>query len=220
MIIVIQCAASKKPEAGHLQRCDGRQVLFVADPDNAPADKLYVYARPDDIADTGNSWREELIRYNDEPNNNPLGLLPAWQLYENRTYEMLAERFGAKCLYILSAGWGLIAADFLTPAYDITFSASANAYKRRRKKDRYDDLRMLPDETEDPVIFVGGKDYTGLFCELTRNARGPRHLFYNSATAPKAPGCVLERFNTTTRTNWHYECARALIQGDLQNLGD
>ena len=33
MIIVIQCAASKKPDAGHLQRCDGRKVLFVADPD-------------------------------------------------------------------------------------------------------------------------------------------------------------------------------------------
>jgi hypothetical protein len=114
----------------------------------------------------------------------------------------------------------LIAADFLTPAYDITFSASADAFKRRRKKDRYDDLRMLPDDIEGPVIFFGGKDYTELFCELSKNVRGPRYLFYKSSIAPKAPGCVLKRFNTTTRTNWHYECAQALIQGDLQNLGD
>ena len=33
-------------------------------------------------------------------------------------------------------------------------------------------------------------------------------MFYNSGRAPEAPGCLLERFVTTTRTNWHYECAR------------
>lgn len=51
MIAVIQCAASKKPNAGHLQRRDGRKVLFVADPESAPADVSHVYARPDDMAD-------------------------------------------------------------------------------------------------------------------------------------------------------------------------
>ena len=154
MIVVIQCAASKKPDAGYLQRSDGRKVLFVADPESAPADTPYAYARPHDMADTGYSWRDELVRYNDAPGNNPLGLLPAWQLYENETYALLAERYGTDRLYILSAGWGLISADFLTPKYDITFSAQADAYKRRRKKDRYNDLRMLPVDTEEPVVFL------------------------------------------------------------------
>ena len=60
----------------------------------------------------------------------PFGLLPAYQLYENSTYNRLVDRFGLSNVYILSAGWGLIPADFLTPHYDITFSASADAYKR------------------------------------------------------------------------------------------
>jgi hypothetical protein len=216
MIVVIQCAASKSPMAGHLRRQDGKKVFFVADPEKAPANSNYVYARPDDMSDTGKSWREELLRYNARLGDNPLGLLPAWQLYENRTYSQLKDHFGLKRLYILSAGWGLIAADFLTPNYDITFSTSADAYKRRRKKDRYDDLRMQPEDNEEPIVFLGGKSYVKLFYELSNAAKGRRCLFYNSAVPPDAPGCILKRFRTRTRTNWHYQCAQALIRGDIK----
>jgi len=215
MIVVIQCAARKKPNAGYLLRPDGRKVLFVADPDSTPANAAHAYVRPDDIADTGESWRAKLLRYNDAPGNNLLGLLPAWQLYENRTYKLLADKYGLDHLYILSAGWGLIAADFLTPAYDITFSPSADSFKRRRKKDRYDDLCMLPADTAEPVVFFGGKDYVSLFCSLTERIKGQRHVIYNSANAPDAPGCLLKRYNTTTRTNWHYECAKAFIAEEI-----
>ena len=215
MIVVIQCAASKKPDAGLLQRHGGQKVLFVADPENAPADTPYFYARPDDRGDTGNSWRTELLSYNDAPGNNPLGLLPAWQLYENETYELLAERYGIDHLYILSAGWGLITADFLTPRYDITFSAQADGYKRRRKKDRHDDLRMLPVDTEEPVVFFVSKEYVRLACELTKGTKGPRYLFYSSKTVPNAPGCILRKYDTRTRTNWQYECAKAFMDGRI-----
>ena len=53
----------------------------------------------------------------------------------------------------------MIAADFLTPDYDITFSGSADAYVRRGKKDRYKDFCMLPADTVDDIVFFGGKDY-------------------------------------------------------------
>ena len=215
MIVVIQCAASKKPDAGYLQRRDGRKVLFVADPQNAPVDTPYAYARPDDIADTGRSWRDELLRCNDAPGNNPLGLLPAWQLYENETYALLAERYGKDRLYILSAGWGLIAADFLTPKYDITFSAQADGFKRRSKKDRHNDLRMLPVDTEEPVVFFVSKKYVRLACELTNGLKSPRYLFYNSKTGPDAPDCILKKYDTRTRTNWQYECAKAFMDGRI-----
>lgn len=215
MIVVIQCAASKKPDAGYLQRRDGRKVLFVAYPENVPADMPYAYARPDDIADTGRSWRDELLRYNDAPGNNPLGLLPAWQLYENETYALLAERYGKDRLYILSAGWGLIAADFLTPKYDITFSAQADGFKRRSKKDRYNDLRMLPVDTEEPVVFFVSKEYVRLTCELTNGLKSRRYLFYNSKTGPDAPDCILKKYDTRTRTNWQYECAKAFMDGRI-----
>ncbi len=215
MIVVIQCAAGKRAGAGHLVSADGRPVDFVADPASAPSDPGRVCARPDDPCGGAISWRQALLTYNREPRNNPLGLYPAYRLYENRTYERLADRFGLSKLYILSAGWGLIAANFLTPYYDITFSQSADGYKRRKKLDRYDDFRVLPDDTEEEILFFGGKDYLPLFCSLTRSVKATKAAFYNSAQRPQMDGCKLVRFDTTTRTNWHYECAKAFLNGDV-----
>lgn len=216
MIVVIQCAASKRSNAGYLQQRDGRNVFFVADPDSAPVDTSCVYARPDSRADTGNSWRDELISYNDAPGNNPLGLLPAWKLYKNKIYALLAERYGVDRLYILSAGWGLVSADFLTPKYDITFSPQADSFKRRRKKDRYNDLCMLPTDTDEPVVFFVSKGYVPLARALTENLKGPRHLFYRSKTPPEAPGFILNAYETRTTTNWQYECAKSFLVGNIE----
>lgn len=126
MIIVIQCAAGKQGHAGHLRTLDGLEVMFVAHPDSAPSHPNRVYARPDDLSDRGKSWRNVLQEYNRNPGENPLELLSAWQLYKNPVYEMLAKRFAPDRLYILSAGWGLVRADYLTPSYDITFSKTPN----------------------------------------------------------------------------------------------
>jgi hypothetical protein len=69
-----------------------------------------------------------------------MGLLPAWQLYDRPVYRELVHALGAENVFILSAGWGLLSADFLTPNYDITFSKTAKRYKRRRVRDRYRDF--------------------------------------------------------------------------------
>ena len=114
-------------------------------------------------------------------------------------------------LYILSADWGLISAGFLTPYYDITFSPSAEAYKRRRKAVRYQDFCMLPISTDEPMAFFGGKDYVPLFCALTKLVKAQRTVFYNSTKPPAAAGCALKRFDTRTKTNWHYECAKSFL---------
>ena len=224
-IVVISCAGSKLANAGHWQSDTGRKVKFVARPAHAPSNGEYDFARPDDIANKGESWREKVSQYNDAywdaTGDNPIGLLPAWQLYKPRTdqliYEQIYRKYGPDNLYILSAGWGLIRADFLTPAYDITFSTAQNVdkYKRRGKQDSYDDFRMLPSDTTQPVVFFGGKDYVSLFCELTSRVQGPRSVFYNSNTAPKAPGCQTRKFNTNIRTNWHYKAARAFVAGHI-----
>ena len=142
-------------------------------------------------------------------------MLPAYKLYENKCYEALVNRFWMDKVYILSAGWGLIRSDFLTPYYDITFSQSAESYKRRRKTEHYDDFRMIPDEVPDEILFLGGKDYLPLFVQLTDKAKGKRTAFFNSVTVPHFDGCIFKRFETLTRTNWHYECASALIDGTL-----
>lgn len=215
MIVVIQCAASKAQGAGHLLTPAGIAVTFVAHPEIAPVDDEHVHARPDDDCGSGKSWRDFLVDYNNNPGANPLGLLPAYRLYENTVYERLVGKLGIANVYILSAGWGLIRADFLTPDYDITFSAGArgdDVYKRRGKADRYEDFRMLPDEAEHEILFLGGKDYIPLFCKLTATVKGKRTVFYNSAQPPHAPGCVLAKFETNTRTNWHYKCAAAILE--------
>ena len=215
MIVVIQCAAGKRPNAKHFVTPDLKQVLFVADPQVAPRNPDFMYARPDDLSPFGMTWRQAVIAYNRQDDPEILCLYPAYRLYENRAYVRLVEKFTVTGVYILSAGWGLVPANFLLPHYDITFSPSAEPYKRRRKTDRYDDFRMLPDDTDDDVVFFGGKDYLPLFCELTADVRGKRTVFYNSVQRPEIVGCALKRFETTTRTNWHYECANAFIENKI-----
>lgn len=216
MKIVIQCAAGKESSAGYMQTKDGKRVMFVAQPELGPQSDDVIYAAPDGQSDRQVSWRTLLQEYNESPGNNPLNLYPAYKLYKNEIYRTLTNRFGLEHLYILSAGWGLIRADFLTPQYDITFSSKATGdrkYKRRKiaVDDDYQDFQMLPDDEDDSVVFFGGRDYLPLFCKLTKKYRCRRKVFYNSAIPPDALDCVLERCNTKTRTNWHYECAKAFL---------
>jgi hypothetical protein len=194
---------------------DGTPVSFVAKPELAPSEKRRVYARPDDPSDSGGSWRERLVAYNGNPGGNPLGLLPAFELYENDIYRALVTRFGMENSYILSAGWGLINAAFLTPSYDITFSASAADFARRRKGDFYRDFCMLPQNADGEIVLFGSKEYVPLFVALTHSVQAKKIVFYNSSQPPAAPGCVLERFKTRRRTNWQYECAVAFLGGDI-----
>jgi hypothetical protein len=215
MRIVIQCASDKDPDASSLVTADCKPVLFVASPVIAPPSSTYFYARPDDVSDDGNTWRQLLVEYNDKRNFNALNLLPAYRLYEKDVYRKLVDKFGLAQVFILSAGWGLISADFLTPRYDITFSANAEPYKQRRKEDNYRDLCMIPDNGDD-MLFVGGKAYLPLFCKLTAGLRGRKTVFFNSKKRPVLPFCFdLIRYETTTRTNWHYECCKALLEGKL-----
>ena len=225
MNIVIVCAARKEPRAGYLRR-QGKQkvkVKFVADPDSAPHAESYVYAQPDDSSDVGVSWRETLRQYNETPEGNRLGLLQAWKLYSNSTYEYLARKHGTEHLYILSGAWGLIPATFLTPMYDITFSEYAKPCQRRRAEDCYGNFCMLPANTVEPVVFFGGKDYVEFFCSLTKGIKAERYVFHNTSSPPKVPpGCQTRKFETEHRKNrssrreiWYYKCARAFIDGDI-----
>ena len=209
---VIQCAARKRPNAGHLTTEEGKPVLFVANATTAPRNTDVVYQCPDDVALSASSWRDVLVKYNEthgSAQTNPLGLLPAWRLYQDSTYEYLVDHLGQDNVFILSAGWGLISAAFLTPMYDITFAGNVKDYKRRRSHERYADFSMLPEDPLLPIIFLGGKDYVPLFCRLTEGTSAER-LVYHVGEPPCAPNCRTVRFETNRRTNWHYECARWL----------
>lgn len=211
MIIVVQCAGTKQPTAGHLRTMDGKKVMFVAHPESAPDTPHILYAHPDGPSDQFGTWRDVLQRHNKEEVDNDWSLLPALDLYSNNVYAQLAKQVGYQKSFILSAGWGLVRGDYLLPSYDITFSRSADTYKKRGTMDVYRDFHMLTDDTDEPIYFFGGKDYVPLFCELTRSARGLRTVFFNSRTQPNAPGCQLEQVTTSARTNWHYSCIKRFI---------
>jgi hypothetical protein len=54
-----------------------------------------------------------------------------------------------------------------------------------------------------------------LFCSLTRSVTAKKTALYNAAQRPQVTGCAPVRFDTTTCTNWHHECANAFLSGDV-----
>jgi hypothetical protein len=112
----------------------------VAHPEQAPFGAEWLYAHPDGRSDVpGQTWRQQLVAYNTSARDNPLGLLEAYRLYKNPVYDELVVAYGLANVFILSAGWGLIRADYLLPDYDITFTSTkpADRYKRRMPGDKY-----------------------------------------------------------------------------------
>lgn len=211
MIAVIQSAAGRQPHAGHMETRDGRRVLFVADPKQAPSEPGLCHARPDSRSSFCVTWRKLVVGYNENRRNNPLGLLPAWSLYPDQIYAQLVEQLGVHKVYILSAGWGLVKASFLIPNYDISLSPDAEPFRRRQSNDSYADFCMLPANSDEDLYFFGGAEYAPLFCQLTAAHPGRRIVFYHGANAPAAPGCTLRRFESGSETRWHQECATAFL---------
>ncbi len=217
--LVISCAASKMRHAGKF-RCieTDREILFLAHPDLMSPQDSVIYARPDDISPNGVSWRQALVDYNrvfEKTGKNPFGLLPAYQLYRHHCYKQLVDTFGAERVFILSAGWGLVNANTLLPDYNITFSNQAQKAYKRHKREHYYDINELPDDNNN-ILFIGGKDYIPLFCDLMINYSGEKQIVYNSIKPPSIPhGFSLHHYQTDCRTNWHYQFADRLISGTL-----
>jgi hypothetical protein len=79
---------------------------------------------------------------------------------------------------------------------------------------------MIAEGTDD-IVFVGGKNYVPLFCHLTKDVKVKKVIFFNSLNTPQLPlGYMPIRYATTTRSNWHYECASDLIERRLAATGD
>ena len=216
MKIVIQCAGNKQNDAGSLMSQYDKPVMFVSNPDAIPPSEKYSYAHPDEVSENGMTWRKRLLEFNQlNQGTNFLNILPAYQLYKNEAYGNLVHAFGIRNVFVLSAGWGLLRADFLTAVYDITFSAAKGAYNKRDKHDLFLDFNMLPDDG-DEVVFLGGKTYLPMFCSLLREYKGKKTVMYRSKIRPHLPdGFEAVLYETKRKTNWHYECANVLADGGL-----
>ena len=126
-------------------------------------------------------------------------------------YRRLIEEFGWQQVFILSAGWGLVRADFRIPNYDITFSQAKKIplYARRKVKDSFwKNFCQLDMGDGRPLVFFGTVKYISLLVELTQDYAGTKFAFYsatNSNVDLEKAGFKVERF--ARFTNWHYECA-------------
>jgi hypothetical protein len=215
---VIICSSKKTP---NYWTFEGRQVRFVARPDRCPSLDSVLYCRPDDTIPSGSrTWRQDILAYN-EHGTNPARLPRAADLYTHPIYSDLVRQYGWHDVFILSAGWGLIRADFLLPSYDITFSSQAGGCNRRRKSDSYDDFNHLweyggldPGET---VYYCGSNDYLPLYYRLTRDLPARKVIYHKAQNPPRKEGYVYIQYITSQSTNWHYTCAREFIQGKLQS---
>jgi hypothetical protein len=214
MKVVIQCAGAKHPNAATFESGDGRRVSFVARPELVTRNPGILHAHPDQPSDIpGKIWRDRVVHENNGADASTL--LPAAQLYTSPTYAALERFIGSENLFILSAGWGLVRGSFRLPAYDISFSGSADPHCRRRSGDEFADFNALAEQLPGDTVFLGGKDYLPLFLRLTASDPGRRLVFFNASRQPQAPGCLVQPYITPRRTNWHYSCASDLIQGVL-----
>ena len=216
MKVVIQCSATKNKAAGSFT-FNARRVTFVSHPELHRGASSEILFRPDSrVPSTSITWRDHLLAYN-KGAHNPDRLLCAADLYSPDIYRSLLRHAGSKNLFILSAGWGLVRADFLVPDYDITFSSQAEPWKRRRKRDVFSDFAQLTqvdlDATED-IYFFGGKDYLPLYYTLTRTLVARKVVYYVSAHIPRDPAFKYIRYSTAG-TNWHYGCAKDFIEGSM-----
>jgi hypothetical protein len=217
MKAVIQCSGTKNPSAGSFVHA-GRIVKFVAQPDLHPQTDSSLVCRPDDlIPGLTRTWREHLLAYNESPEN-PDKLVSAGQLYTPPAYQTLLQHVGAENLFVLSAGWGLIRSDFLLPAYDITFAASADPWLRRnRRRDTFRDFNHIGDAGVEPgesVYFFGGKDYLPLYYDLTQGVQARKVVYFAAAGIPTTSGYEYIDYGKTG-TNWHYRCVADFVAGRI-----
>ena len=174
--------------------------------------------RPDDVMPEGSStWRQHLVDYNNA-GANPDRLLPAARLYSPPAYAQLLRSVGQDNLFVLSAGWGLVRADYLLPAYDITFAAAAERWQRRSKsRDRYHDFNHLFDAKlarEEVVYFFGGLDYLSLYYDLSAAIPARKVVYVAAVNVPKAEGFEYIDYGSKG-TNWHYRCVNDFVAGDV-----
>ena len=226
MKIVIPCAAGKFPVecgdfSGFMRDANGNPVKFVAEPDLAPKSKELRYVSPDCDYDSSMTFREKLRSYNEKFNSdncNPYNLYPACELYKNSIYSDLVKSYGIDRTYILSAGWGIVQADFLLPMYDITFSSSVKEkYKKRKSSAVWPDFNHLDNGCEDTLCLFGTVDYIDLFLDLTRQYKGKRIVYYNSGQHYSSSETLkFVKCDLSARTNWQNTCARKMMGTNLE----
>lgn len=196
---------------------EGKEITFISHVKKNLPDGLHVH--PDDsILNNSITWRSII---NEQGSRDDL--IPAYELYKPDVYKLLFERYHDD-LFIFSAGWGIVKASFKLPKYNITFSKNKNIpiHARRNHEDFFNDFNQLVgiDENE-RIILIAGSDYVLPFCHLTKGLPNKKTIIYKSQNLLNNNPYLNDHnyefihYQTNTRTNWHYEFAKRLINNEF-----
>jgi len=224
MIVVIQCAGRKVPNAPTLT-LNGNAVHFVAQPQDEQLDK-----RPwDQISGSNKTWTDCVKAYNEAGGAMPgeyiklnIGteenrqLMQCGNLYKPPVYGELMSACGLRNVYILSAGWGLVRADKFIPKYDVTFSQLGDISVRIAATDRLQ-CASLSDEIPDngEINLFISRVYAPYWSRLYRGAgqRTVLHWRLGQELPDGQYGTVIKHDCGKQGTNWQYTAARQFISG-------
>ena len=224
---VVMICAKVKHNNTHIS-VNNQTIKFKAVSNPGNFDFLPDDPKPNDKC-TWRKWVE------DNQNNAAIPTL-AYNLYSprnpfNEVYLNLNEKFDDR-LFILSAGWGLVKANFRLPNYDITFSGNnpANLRVFQNLNPPFNDFNHLTynhnvglnSENED-IVFIGSPDYIPLFIKLTQNLKCRKIIYWKRMKPKPIPielpipnNTFLYRFyNTAKNRNWHYELAQKYADGEI-----
>lgn len=205
--VVMICAGSKFHE-GEL-KIDNHFINFIARSNRDNYEFL-----PDDLIEINGkkTWRDFVNE------NQPTLTLKAYELYKKKQYRCLYNKYGNN-FFILSAGWGLVNAEFKLPYYDITFSQQGSINTKRNKNmdipPLYKDYNHLVPNDNDDIIYIGGKDYLDLFYKLTSKLSNRKIIYYNSNIMPENHdgNYIYRKYLSNYPTNWHYQLADDICNG-------
>jgi hypothetical protein len=216
MKVIISCCSRK---TGESFTHNGQPINFISRV-NEVIENPGNYFHPDDLIPNENSsWRDVITQQEIRHDLNP-----AHELYQDPIYNSLFDHFGID-LFIFSAGWGLVRADYKLPRYDVTFSNRQRTpnYTRRDNNDHFNDFnQLLGLNPEEVLLFMGGMDYVMPFYGLTENMPNEKIIVYrNQNLLDNLPNLDINNFQflyyqTNRRTNWHYEFAKRLINNEIE----
>jgi hypothetical protein len=168
---------------------------------------------------TTKTWRD-LVKEQNHPD-----LVPAYSLYHRDIYRDLHNEFGSH-FYILSAGWGIIKADFKIPVYNITYSRDPGFPEHAKRIDNYgwEDFNHLQDDVvkfdpDSEIILFAGSSYVPPFRDMTRSIVSFLHrkrikitIKYKRQTVPQpGDGFKYDYYSTNLNRIWYYKAAEKFL---------
>jgi hypothetical protein len=225
MVVVIACSGPKI--GSNLINQNKQKIKFVSAPNqciNYRSVEDILFFHPDDLIENNKSGRDLIL----EMQNDNSYLTKAYELYKERLdikdeiYVNLYNKFKSN-LYIISAGWGIIRADFKLPNYDITFKTGVSPCNYRSFQVLFNDFNHLKNIPVDEIIvFIGSPDYINFFYSMTKDIPNKKVIFWKKAETPTKfknicndKNFYFKYYETKKRTGWYYELARKLINGNF-----